>query len=163
MNIFTTLAQYSTQTVEPLTPEEIAAVQSMLIPFFAYIFVLTIFAYVISALLVSRIFKKAGLAGWPAWVPFYNNWRLFEIGGQRGALSLLLAVPILQFIGIIFYYIALYHIGLKLQKSGAFILLAILLPIVWMAVLAFDDSKWDETKSAAPNLAKGPLPAQPKL
>jgi hypothetical protein len=46
-------------------------------------------------------------------------------------------------------YIAQYRIGLKLGKPGAFVLLAIFLPLVWYVWLACDDSKWSETPGAA--------------
>ena len=36
----------------------------------------------------------------------------------------------------------MYKIGLKLGKEGAFVLLAIFLPIVWLIWLAVDKSTW---------------------
>jgi len=121
-------------------------------------FFVAIVAYVIGALLLSRIFKKAGLAGWPAWVPVYSNWKMMEIGGQQGYWAVLLIVPIVQYVAIVFQFIAMYHIGLKLGKSGGFVALGIFLPIVWLIWLAVDSSKWDDDASTAPSLAKGPLP-----
>ncbi len=92
--------------------------------------VLVVGAYIIGALLLGRIFKKAGLASWPAWVPIYNSWKLFEIGGQGGWWAILSFIPFVNFIAAIFMWIAMYHIGLKLGKSGAFVLLAIYVEIV---------------------------------
>ncbi len=113
--------------------------------------ILAAISYVVYALLLSFIFKKAGVAQWIAWVPFYNTWKVFELGGQHGALSLMLYLPIVQIVGIVFLFIAMYNIGLKLGKSGAFVLLAIFLPIVWLVWLAFDKSTWDK-KAGAPSI-----------
>ena len=110
-----------------------------------FIYLIIIVAiYVINSIFLSKIFKKAGVESWIAWVPFYNNWKMFEIGDQKGAFSLFVFIP---FVGgllfAIFMYISMYHIGLKLGKSGAFLLLGIFLPIVWLIWLAIDDSKWN--------------------
>lgn len=121
-----------------------------LIILFAVIYLLVLVAiYVIYALLMGQIFKKAGVPRWIAWVPFYNNWKLLELGGQQGFWAVLAIIPFVNIASAVFMYIAMYHIGLKLNKSGAFILWGIFLPIVWFAWLALDSSKWNEKKSAA--------------
>lgn len=106
------------------------------------LFVFIIAVYVTVAYLTSRIFKKAGIEGWKAWVPIYNGWVLLEVGGQNGAWILLSFFPILSIVPTVFTYIAMYHIGLKLGKPELFILWGIFLPIVWYVWLAFDDSTW---------------------
>lgn len=105
--------------------------------------------YVINSFLLSRIFKKAGIEQWKAWVPFYNAWIMFELGDQKGWMALLLLVPVVNIVAVVFYYIASYHIGLKLGKEGVFVLLAIFLPIVWLAWLAFDKSTWKGAPATA--------------
>lgn len=104
--------------------------------------------YVIMALLLSRIFKKAGVPQWKAWVPVYNNWVLLELGGQQGFWAVLAFIPIVQIVAAVFMYIAMYNIGLHFGKSGAFVLWAIFLPIVWFIWLAVDNSTWNGPKVA---------------
>ena len=114
--------------------------------------------YVINSFLLGRIFKKAGVEQWKAWVPFYNAWIMFELGDQKGWMALLLLVPVVNIVAVVFYYIASYNIGLKLGKEGVFVLLAIFLPVVWLAWLAFDKSTW---KGAVPAVATvGDAPQQ---
>jgi len=108
-------------------------------------FIIIVGIYVVSSILLGRIFKKAGVPAWIAWVPFYNNWKLLELGDQAGFWSVLSVLPIVNLVSIVFMYIAMYHIGLKLGKSGAFVLWAIFLPIVWLIWLAVDHSKWGDT------------------
>lgn len=99
-------------------------------------------AYVITSYFLSRIFKKAGLDAWKAWVPVYNNWVLLELGGQAGWWAILAFVPVVNIVAAIFMYIAMYHVGLNFGKDGAFVLLAIFIPIVWLIWLAVDKSTW---------------------
>ena len=136
-------------------------------------------SYIINSFLLSRIFKKAGVKSWKAWIPVYNTWRLLELGGQYGW-WVLLPLEASTFVGIItlpssgssldpspieifgniilagssityyvFWALAAYAIGRKLQKEGVFVLWAIFLPIVWLIWLAFDGSRWDESAGAA--------------
>lgn len=110
--------------------------------------VILVAAYAIGAFLLGRIFKKAGVEQWKAWVPFYNNWITYELGDQKGWISLLLLVPLANIVALVYYFIALYHIGLKLQKEGWFVLLAIFVPLVWFIWLAFDKSTWQGNSAA---------------
>jgi len=100
-------------------------------------------AYVVSAILLGRIFKKAGIPAWVAWVPVYNNYKMLEIGGQSGFWAILFLIPFVNFASAVFMYIAMYNIGLKFGKDGTFVLLAIFLPLVWMIWLAVDKSVWN--------------------
>lgn len=110
--------------------------------------IIAVILYIVQAIFLGMIFKKAGVASWKAWVPVYNTWLMFELGKQSGWLSLLLFIPFINIIGLVFMYIAMYHIGLKLQKEGWFVLLAVFLPFVWMIWLGVDKSTW-EGKSPA--------------
>jgi hypothetical protein len=131
-----------------LTPAEQTAVAGAIL--FAIVFALfaVAIAYVVSSLLLGRIFKKAGIETWKAWVPIYNNWTLLEMGEQKGYWAVLALIPVINIIAAVFMIIAMYNIGLKFSKEGAFVLLAIFLPIVWLIWLAVDDSKWKGKKPA---------------
>ena len=117
---------------------------------FFFFLIFTVVAYAIYAWLLGRVFKKAGLPQWTAWVPIYNNWKLLEIGGQQGFWAVLAIIPFVNIVSLIFTYIAMFHIGKKLGKEDWFVLLAIFLPIVWLIWLGFDDSKWQGSKPASP-------------
>lgn len=145
------------------------ATDGVILGIIIFFIAMMIVAYAIVSYLLSRIFKKAGIAGWKAWIPVYSTWITMELGGQRGWISLLLLspvvvdilslapgaepfVPLLLLIGIgiclvaiAFLYTAMYKIGLHFGKDGYFVLWAIFLPIVWYAWLAFDQSTWKES------------------
>ena len=160
MNILTTLAQSSYYYNDPssyssgsqLTPDQTAAAGMFMVFFSLVVFVLSIAMYVIAAVSLMRIFKKAGVPSWIAWVPFYNTWKILEIGGQQGFWAVLAIIPILNIVAAVFTYIAMYNIGLKLGKSGSFVLLAIFLSPVWLIWLGFDKSVWNDA-AGAPSLS----------
>lgn len=160
MNTLYTLAQsgldytYSTGATR-LDDETTAAVAGA---FFFVFFIALVVIYIITAIFLGKIFKKAGLASWPAWVPIYNTWKLLEIGGQPGFWAALGLITPINIVTTVFTYIAMYHVGKKLGKSGNFVLLAIFLPVVWVIWLATDKSVWDEKLSDAPSRATGPTP-----
>lgn len=153
MSLLSQFAQYSdysdygySEQASNTDPAVAAAVFSGIMLFALLTIVIT---YVVHAFLLSRIFKKAGVEEWKAWVPVYNSWVLLELGGQQGFWAVLALIPFVNIVSAVFVIIAMYEIGLKLGKSGAFVLLGIFLPTVWMIWLAFDDSKWPVKKTAA--------------
>lgn len=125
---------------------------------FTGLLIFAVISYAITAFLLGRVFKKAGVPQWAAWVPIYNTWKLLEMGDQPGFWSVLSLLPFVGILTLVFMYIAMYHIGLKLGKEKWFVLLAIFVPIVWMIWLGFDDSKWPVEKKPA----AAPTKATPK-
>lgn len=119
---------------------------AIIIAAFGFVLIFWLIAYAISAFLLGRLFKKAGVVQWIAWVPIYNMWKLLQIGGQEGFWAVFALLPFVGFVSIIFIFIAMHNIGKKLGKGDWFVLLAIFLPIAWMIWLGFDDSKWPKNK-----------------
>lgn len=159
MNIFTTLAQSSqyyttydatTGTTSTVEPAFVALVGA----FFLFSIVFSVVVYIFFAICLMKIFAKAGVKPWIAWVPFYNTWKMLQIGGQPGIWAVLAIIPFVNIISAVFIYIAMYHIGKKLGKGGEFVLWGIFLPYVWYPWLAFDKSIWNDAASTAPSLAK---------
>ncbi len=127
---------------------------------------ITILSYVVGAIFMGMMFKKAGIPAWKAWVPVYNAWTFLEMGGQKGWISLLLLlswIPLLGFIpaivAAVFMCIAAYRIGLNFGKEAWFVVLYIFLGLVWLIWLAVDKTAvWKPaTAAAVPDTA----PAQP--
>lgn len=152
-NTYTDQVYTTTTTID--NPETAAAVLAVTAGAIFFGLLLGLIVYAIFAIFLGRIFKKAGVKQWIAWVPFYNNWKMLEIGGQQGFWAVLAIIPIVNYVSLVFQYIAMYHIGKKLGKDGVFVLLAIFLPIVWLIWLAVDKSTWNDKASTAPSLHKG--------
>lgn len=155
MNIFTQFAQsYTTYDKSELEAQlftqasatDTAAAAGLFLFFIVFIIFLSLVTYAVNAFLLARVFKKAGLAQWIAWVPFYNMWKFLELGGQQGFWAVLSVVPIVSYASLVFVYIAAYKVGLSFAKEGWWVLLAIFVPTVWLAILAFDSSKWHGKK-----------------
>jgi len=132
----------SSSTVYEMSPATSTADTGTVLAFLGIYLLVIAVVYVVYSIFLSMIFKKAGIAAWKAWVPIYNSWIMLEMGGQQGWIVLLSFIPGVNIVAAIFLYIAMYHIGLKLQKEGWFVLLAIFLPLVWVIWLALDKSTW---------------------
>jgi|GEM_PF-451841 hypothetical protein len=132
-NTYTTTSLGSTSTTSSLGVGFIIASVVIALAFYAY-----------TAIALGKIFKKAGIASWIAWVPFYNMWKLFEIGQFNGALSLLILIPFAgPFIYLVLSIIACYRIGLSFGKSGAYVLLYVFLSPIWLGLLGFGRDQWN--------------------
>ena len=150
MNTLLQFAQtVTTYTTSTASDEEIVAMVFAALGIFAIVAtIFGIIAYIVNAIFLGKIFKKAGIESWIAWVPIYNNWKMLEIGGQKGYWSVLALLPVVQIASIVFVIIAMYNIGLKFGKTGGFVALAILLPFVWVIWLAIDTSVWNNALGA---------------
>lgn len=146
-------AYQSNGSYSRLSDADAASLLTLLVGIWFIAFLINIAVYIVTSLALMKIFKKAGVPEWAAWVPFYNIWKVYEIGGQQGFWAILLIVPVAQIASLVFLYIAMYHIGKKLGKDGVFLLFGIFLPIVWYLWLGYDKSTWNDSASpTAPSL-----------
>ncbi|WP_424467153.1 DUF5684 domain-containing protein [Pseudoclavibacter helvolus] len=105
--------------------------------------ILVLGIYALTAWFMSKVFTKMGIEGWKAWVPVYNSWTFVEAAGFPGWWVLVGFIPGLNIALVVLLAIAAYRLGLGFGKSGVWVLLYIFLPIVWLAVLGFDSSRWN--------------------
>lgn len=154
MGIFTHFAQTDSGDYSSAAPLAAGVTADNGPLFFALLMtaiVLATVTYVVGAYLLSRIFKKAGLPIWKAWVPVYNTWLLFEMGGHAGWWAIVLMIPGFNLAAAVVLCLAFYRIGLMFGKSGAFVLLAIFFPLIWLAWLAYDTSTWHRDAQLDPD------------
>lgn len=142
---------------QPISAEEELAL-GFIVMMLAVMMVLALIAYIVGSIFMGRVFKKAGEPAWAAWVPIYNTWIMLKIGGQPTFWAVLALVPVVNIISLVYFYVAGYHIGLKLQKEGWFVLLLIFLPLVWVIWLGIDKSTW---QADGVNVAGGFVPPVP--
>ena len=119
--------------------------------------VAAIAGYVISSLLYMLIFKKAGIDTKKAWIPFYNRWTFFELGGQEGWKSLLSFIPYVGIIiSFVFEVLAVVEISKKLDKSPYWAILFVFAAPIWFLILGLDSSRWNDI-AGKESLAKGTI------
>lgn len=102
-----------------------------------FIFCLVLLVIILVNLVSTwKIYEKAGVPGWKAIIPFYNVWVLAEIGGKPGWWSLLSYIPCIG----IFAVVALWmEVCNKFNRNRFFTLGIILLPFVFLPMLAFKE------------------------
>lgn len=67
---------YGNADADMLTAVGIGTLAAMVVTF--------IIIYVVEAIFMMQLFKKAKVARWKAWVPIVNVWTFLQIGGQKG-------------------------------------------------------------------------------
>ena len=134
------------------------AIAGMSILLFLTIMLIAVVAgYVISSIFYMLIFKKAGLDTKKAWIPFYNRWTFFELGGQEGWKSLLTFIPYVGvIISAVFEIMAVIEISKKLGKSPYWAILFVFAIPVWFLILGLDSSRWNDA-AGKESLAKGTI------
>ncbi|EKD25557.1 MAG: hypothetical protein ACD_80C00020G0001, partial [uncultured bacterium (gcode 4)] len=100
-----------------------------------------VFLAVITLMIISRwrIFSKAGLPGWGIFIPFYNLYLMFKLGGRSGRNFLWILVPPVFVILIIINY---FKITKAFWKHWTYGLGILFLKVIFIPILAFDNSKY---------------------
>jgi hypothetical protein len=127
-----------------------------------WIFLVGLAAYIINSIFLMKLFEKANVDAWRAWVPIYNSIKFLQLGGYHGAYILVALIPFVgSLILLVFNCIAAYNIGRKLGKDSAgWVILYILLSIVWYGINGLDKSTWSEKLGTKPSVAPEKSPGQ---
>ena len=112
--------------------------------------------WVVSVIALWKLFEKAGIPGWKAIIPIYNQWLLFEMAGKPGwwaLVSLAAVIPILGiFAGIVafvLYIIAALELGKAFGKSTTFTVVALIIfNLIGLLILGFGDDKYTKPATA---------------
>ncbi|MCZ2443067.1 MAG: DUF5684 domain-containing protein [Flavobacteriales bacterium] len=110
-------------------------------------FMLIIYVAIIVIMLVSmwKIFTKAGKPGWACIVPIYNIIVLLEIVNKPVWWILLYLIPIAN---IIVGIIVIVNLAKAFGKDVGYAIGLILLPIVFIPMLAFSDAQYNQPVAA---------------
>lgn len=122
----------------------------------AFTAVIVVISWVLVAIPLSALFRKAGIEPWKAWIPFYSTYTWLRLGGQNGNWVWLSLVPYGSTVTSIFLYIGMYRTGKAFGKESGFLVLGILLPWVWLFILGFGRDEYRPELIAAAGLP-GPL------
>lgn len=111
-----------------------------------------IFSLIVTALVIIGhwlIFKKAGLHGWAAIVPFYNIWTLCKLAGRPGWWFIWFIIPI---VNIVIGIIIAIEVARRFGKGGAFgfFLLFWPLPFIGYPILGFGSAEYRGAPYPAP-------------
>ena len=95
-----------------------------------------------------KVFVKAGKPGWASFVPIYNYVVLFEIAKLPAWKLLLFFVQFVNIYIMIKLFVELAH---RFGKSTGFGLGLLFLNVIFMAILAFDSSKYEDNVASNSN------------
>ena len=153
-------SDYSSSSV---SPAETTGILAVLLAYMGMIVMILIGVYILTSIAKMKIFKKAGLPGWKAWVPIYGEWKFLELGGYNGALIFLAFIPFFGGIALLVATcLAANEISKKLDKSDIFILFPLgvitggITTIIWYCITGFGKSTWNDSLGKE-SLAKGTI------
>ena len=146
-----------------VSPAETAGFLAFIAAYIGFILIISIGVYVLTSIAKMKIFEKAGLPGWKAWVPIYRKWKFLELGGYSGALIFLAFIPFFGGIALLVAMcLAANEISKKLDKSDIFILFPLgfitggITTIIWYYIAGFSKSTWNDSLGKE-SLAKGTI------
>jgi len=89
------------------------------------------------------LFEKSGEAGWISLIPIYNSITIIRIAGKPWWWIFLLFIPI---VNIVFWVLIYDGLSNSFGKTSGFTVGLFFLNIIFMAILAFNKSKFEGTK-----------------
>lgn len=130
---------YSSYYTTGTSSSDLSKAFAMSTPMMLFSLALSVFAIVC----MWKVFKKAGRNGWEAIIPIYNIVVLFQISKINPLHILWLLLPFVGSIIFLVFTIKCYiNLSKSFGKSTGFAVGLIFLPIIFMAILAFDSSTY---------------------
>ena len=96
-------------------------------------------AWLVTALMLWRVFTKAGQPGWQALIPIWNVVVVLHIAGRPAWWIVLLVVPIVNIVVLIAVAIDL---AKSFGKGGGFAIGLLLLPPIFLLILGFGSARY---------------------
>ncbi len=128
------------------------------------LFIVLIIICLILLIALSSIFSKLGKGGWKAFVPVYNLIVLLQIGNLPLWNLLVFCVPV---VNLYVFYKVWKVIGQHFGKSTAFIFGMTFLPFIFLPILAFGNTSYNNVSMQAPVMMFGsqsnPISNQPPM
>lgn len=106
---------------------------------YSVVLILSLVALAVSLIANIMVFKKAGIAGWKAFVPVYNSYLLSKITFGNGWYFLLSFIPL---VSTIYPYVLEYQLCKAFGKGTGFAVASIFFSPITRLILAFGDSEY---------------------
>lgn len=104
------------------------------------VFMVVMFAIVIISLVaMAKIYAKAGRPGWAVIIPVYGQVVLFDITHGKGWLVITMFIPV---VNLVMYFIVCARLAKVFGKGTGFGVGLMLLPIIFIPMLAFGDAEY---------------------
>ena len=100
---------------------------------------------VVMIIAMWKLFAKAGKPGWASLIPFYNIWVMLEIVGRPGWWILLMLIP---GVNLVIGIIVMIDLAKSFGKETGFAIGLILLPFIFMLILAFGKAQYQGPAAA---------------
>ncbi|WP_309135488.1 DUF5684 domain-containing protein [Cellulomonas sp.] len=112
--------------------------------------VASVVVYVVVAIALAGVFRKAGEPAWQAFVPVLNTLVLLRVAGRPLWWFLLLLVPVLNVVVLVVVW---NDVSRSFGRGPGFTVGLVLLPVVFLYVLWLGDSTYRGPAAAQPAVA----------
>ena len=138
-----------------ISPDAMKGMSAVLWAIFWWVAVvrMILFFAILALMIVSRwrVFRKAGLPGWGIFIPFYNRYLMFKLGGRSGRNFLWILLPP---VFAVFMIINFFKIAKRFWKHRTYGLGLRFLKVIFIPILAFDNSKYLGKKAVSKHVTK---------
>ncbi|MRG58883.1 FHA domain-containing protein [Agromyces sp. CFH 90414] len=116
---------------------DVSALGPALFAMVAAAFVVWLALYLWTGFALSRLFARTGGEPWKAWVPVLNEAEVFARGGKPAYSLVYCLIPVVAIYGLVVRIAAVHRINERFGRGAGSTALGIVLPPVWMSVLAW--------------------------
>ena len=138
-----------------ISPDAMKGMSAVLWAIFWWVAVvrMILFFAILALMIVSRwrVFRKAGLPGWGIFIPFYNQYLMFKMAWRSGRNFLWILFPPVFIVLMIINY---FRRAKRFWKHWTYGLGLRFLKVIFIPILAFDNSKYLGKKAASKHVAK---------
>ena len=99
-----------------------------------------VIVYVVESIAPMKVFEKAGVTSWYAWIPFLNTYWITQIATGNGWLFLLCLIPCVG--SLIWCILTAVKLAPAFGKGGGYIVGLIFIPNIMYLVLGFGDAQY---------------------
>ena len=122
------------------------AMLGSLLVFYLIMFVISIIVYFVMVISWMKMFKKAGEAGWKAWIPVYHLYVLYKIALGNGWWFLVVlgsAITVVNLFVLVVGVMMQIRTCQNFGKGVGYGIFAIFVPFVAYPIIAFSDAEYN--------------------
>ncbi len=95
--------------------------------------------YIFYSFCLSKVFTKAGVTSWWAWIPLLNTWGLVKVSGRDPVWFILMFVPCINYVAI---FLVMIDVAKAFGKDSGFGVGLALLSFIFIPILAFGNAQY---------------------
>ncbi|WP_040312754.1 DUF5684 domain-containing protein [Gleimia coleocanis] len=122
---------------------EVEMAQEAVAGSFTVMYGMGLIGYVVLALGLMKMFEKAGVTGWHAFVPYFNFYQVSQVSGAGLVWFILTFVP---FVNVIAVWVLMFKLAKSFGQGAGMGILTALLPPVGTLIMGFGSAQYQRAR-----------------